>query len=180
MDEFEDAASLALLSEGERLLLRTIRALALEIRCRGFRAPFEAACGWAGGEAFRALEVFVAQVGLKGRRRLSIGLPGSGYVSLDEALLLAAFASAQSEDYRDMALCLRALLGCEPQPPLAAAVCLVAEALAMNGLMLRWRDTGLDVEPARREQPHPACQAERREAGHQQVALHADPVEQPA
>lgn len=132
-------SDLSALTHGERLLLRTARALALDIDCRGFRSQFEDACGWAGPEAFRALSVFIAQVGLKGRRRLTISLPGDARVTSDEDLLLAAFASAQAEDYRGLEAGLRRLLGCEAQRPMGAAACMVGQALAMNGLALSWR-----------------------------------------
>jgi len=129
---------LSTLSQGERLLLRTLRALALDIRCQGYRSQFEEACGWAGPEAFRALAVFVAQLSLKGRRPLAAGLPGAERVTVDEGVILSAFAAAQAEAYRDLSATLHQLLGCEPPHSLAAAACLAAEALALNGLMLRY------------------------------------------
>ncbi len=132
-------SDLSALTHGERLLLRTTRALALDIDCRGFRSQFEDACGWAGPEAFRALGVFIAQVGLKGRRRLTISLPGDERVTADETLLLTTFASAQAEDYRGLEAGLRRLLSCEAQRPLGAAACMVGQALALNGLSLPWR-----------------------------------------
>ncbi len=62
-------------SHGERLLLRTIRMLALQADCRGQRCCFEAACGCAGEEAYRTLEVFVEQLRLNGQRRIAISAP---------------------------------------------------------------------------------------------------------
>lgn len=138
------SSNLSGLSQGERLLLRSVRALALGIRCRGFQTQFEDACGWAGPEAFRALGVFVAQVGLKGLRRLAIALPGAEAVTADETLILLTFAAAQAEDYRGLQMSLHGLLRREPQHPMAAAACLVADTLALNGLLLRRRDTAAD------------------------------------
>ena len=148
MDLSFPQSHLSVLSGAEKLLLRTTRALALGIRCHSFRVQFELACGWGGSEAFRALAVFVAQVGLKGRRRLRIALPGVQHVDPDEILLLEVFATAQAEDYRDLDITLERLLGCEPQRPLAAAACLVAETLTLNGLVLPGHRAPVSAIPA--------------------------------
>ena len=138
MQRCDPPPALSTLSQGDRLLLRTLRALALDIRCQGFRSQFEEACGWAGPEAFRGLEAFIAQLCLKGRRQLSTNLPAAECVTPDEGLILSGFSAAQAGAYPVLDVVLRELLGCEPPGSLAAAACLAAEALALNGLMLRF------------------------------------------
>src|SRR3546814_15108284 len=64
-----DIDAAAEFSQGERLLLRTVRMLALQSGCRSQKYHFELACGCAGDEAYRALGAFVAQLRFNGRRR---------------------------------------------------------------------------------------------------------------
>jgi hypothetical protein len=125
------------LLHGERLLIRTVRLLALATPCHSLRAHFEAACGDAGQSAYRMLEAFVQQLGARGRRRLTLSIPADPRLTDDEALILDAFGCAQAEDYRSLDERLTGLLGAEPPFPLGAAACVVAETLGMNGLMLR-------------------------------------------
>jgi len=127
------------LFHGERLLIRTVRLLALTTPCHGLRAHFEAACGCAGETAYRMLEAFVQQLALKGRRRVQLSIPADPRLTDDEGLILDAFGCAQAGDYRSLDERLRGLLGAEPPAALGAAACMVAETLALNGLMLRAR-----------------------------------------
>jgi len=129
------------LFHGERLLVRTVRLLALTTPCHGLRAHFEAACGCAGEAAYRMLEAFVQQLALKGRRRVQLSIPADPRLTEDEALILDVFGCAQAGDYRSLDERLRGLLDAPPPFPMGAAACLVAETLAMNGLMLRARPT---------------------------------------
>ena len=124
------------LTHGERLLIRAVRLLALHTPCHGLRAHFEAACGCAGVEAYRALEVFLQQLRRHGRRRLALSVPADPRLTGDEALVLAAFASAQAGDYRRLDRWLIVLLGAPPPAALGAAACLVADILGLNGLVL--------------------------------------------
>lgn len=133
------------LTHGERLLIRTIRLLALTAPCHGLRGLFEQACGCAGHEAYRVLEVFLQQLGTWGRRRLVLSVPADPRTTDDEALILDAFGCAQAEDYRSLDERLAGLLGVEPPPALGAAACLVAQALAMNGLVLRAQPSPADA-----------------------------------
>lgn len=133
------------LTHGERLLIRTIRLLALTAPCHGLRGLFEQACGCAGHEAYRVLEVFLQQLGTWGRRRLVLSVPADPRTTDDEALILDAFGCAQAEDYRSLDERLTGLLGGEPPPALGAAACVVAQALAMNGLVLRARPSPADA-----------------------------------
>jgi hypothetical protein len=127
------------LFHGERLLIRTVRLLALTTPCHGLQAHFEAACGCAGETAYRMLEAFVQQLALKGRRRVQLSIPTDPRLTDDEALILDIFGCAQAEDYASLDARLRGLLDASPTFPMGAAACMVAETLAMNGLMLRAR-----------------------------------------
>lgn len=127
------------LFHGERLLIRTVRLLALATPCHSLKTHFEAACGFAGQAAYRALEAFVQQLGVRGRRRVALSIPADRRLTDDEALILDAFGCAQAEDYRSLDERLHGLLDASPPFPMGAAACMVAETLAMNGLMLRAR-----------------------------------------
>jgi hypothetical protein len=129
------------LFHGERLLVRTVRLLALTTPCHGLRAHFEAACGCAGEAAYRMLEAFVQQLGSRGRRRVALSIPADPRLTDDEALILDVFGCAQAGDYRALDERLRGLMAAPPPFPMGAAACMVAETLAMNGLMLRARPT---------------------------------------
>src|SRR3989344_728107 len=107
------------LLHGERLLIRTVRLLALATPCHSLRAHFEAACGCSGQAAYRMLEAFVQQLGARGRRRGTLSIPAEPRLTGDERLT--------------------GLVAAAPPFPLGAAACVVAETLAMNGLMLRAR-----------------------------------------
>ena len=129
-------------SHGERLLLRTIRLLALRAECQGQRRCFEAACGCAGEEAYRTLQVFVEQLRLNGQRRIVISVPSARTLTGDERTLVAAFAAAQNDDYRELDARLADLTATQPPASLGGAVCLVAQVFAMQGLVIsgeaRW------------------------------------------
>jgi len=127
------------LLHGERLLIRTVRLLALAAPCHSLQGHFEEACGCAGQSAYRMLEAFVQQLGVRGRRRLTLSIPADPRLTDDEQLILDAFGCAQAEDYRSLDERLTGLLGAAPPFPLGAAACVVAETLALNGLMLRAR-----------------------------------------
>ena len=127
------------LLHGERLLIRTVRLLALTAPCHSLKAHFEEACGCAGQAAYRMLEAFVQQLGARGRRRLTLSIPADPRLTDDERIILDAFGCAQAEDYRSLDERLWGLLGAQPPFPMGAAACVVAETLAMNGLMLRSR-----------------------------------------
>ena len=147
MEEFGSSADCdGGLLRGERLVLRTVRLLALEVRCRGLKAQFEHACGCSGAEAYCGIAAFVAQLRLMGRRGISLGAPFSNLVTGDEVLILQAFACAQADDYPGLNARLAALVGSPAPMTLGAAACLAAQILAMNGLMLR-------VQPSEGREP---------------------------
>ncbi|MDP3748984.1 MAG: hypothetical protein Q8Q88_18245 [Phenylobacterium sp.] len=126
------------LSQGEHMLLWAFRALAIGARdCRLIHRQFDEACGPAGVEALAALGVFVRELALNGRRKITLAAPGSMRITRDEQLILALFAAAQAEDYARLEAHLAWLLAGEPRPPFAAAACLTAQALGMSGYVLR-------------------------------------------
>ncbi len=141
------------LLHGERLLIRTVRLLAMASPCHSLQAHFEAACGCAGQATYRTLEAFVRQLGARGRRRLTLSIPVDPRVTDDEALILDVFGCAQAEDYRSLDERLQRLLDAPPPFPIGAAACMVAEILAMNGLVLRARPAPADSIP----RPAEAC-----------------------
>ena len=126
------------LSQGEHMLLWAFRALAVGVRdCRLITRQFDDACGPTGPEALAALSVFVRELGLDGRRKVTLAAPGSLCITRDEQLVLAIFAAAQAEDYIRLEAHLAWLLADQTRPPFAAAACLTAQALGMNGYVLR-------------------------------------------
>ena len=135
------------LFHGERLLIRTVRLVALTTPCHSLKAHFEAACGCAGEAAYRMLEAFVQQLALKGRRRVQLSIPADPRLTEDEALVLDVFGCAQAGDYQSLDERLRGLIDAPPPFAMGAAACMVAETLAMNGLMLRARPTPAAMIP---------------------------------
>lgn len=135
MDDIDLGAGV--FSQGEGLLLRTIRLLALRNACFGQQCHFELACGWSGEEAYRTLSVFVEQLRLNGQRRIVLSAPPARTVTDDERSILAAFAAAQHDDYRELDARLADLTQSQPPASLGGAVCLVAQVFAMQGLLIR-------------------------------------------
>lgn len=134
----EDHARLSDLTQGEHMLLWAFRAAAFGAGdCHLIHRQFEDACGPMGMEALTALTVFVRELGVGGRRKVSLAAPGSFRLTRDEQSVLALFASAQADDYARLEAHLAWLLADKPRAPFPAAACLVAQALAMNGLVLR-------------------------------------------
>jgi hypothetical protein len=128
------------LTSGERLLLCGLRLMAADAGRHTLQSNFEAACGCAGPQAFRALQVFVQQLGLHSRRRIVVAPPAAAPPTGDEALVLEVFGCAQVDDYAGMDLRLARLIGREPPASLGGAACVVAESFGLGGLMLRARD----------------------------------------
>lgn len=131
------------LLRGEHTLVWAIRAIAFGAGgCPLLKRQFADCCGPIGTETLNALTVFVHELGLHGRRKVTLCAPGSYGLSCDERLLLALFAAAQAEDYGRMEAHLAWLLADAPRPPFGAAACLVAQAFGMNDLTLRVPDDG--------------------------------------
>ncbi|WP_312160545.1 hypothetical protein [Phenylobacterium sp.] len=134
----DDHARLCDLSQGEHMLLWAFRAAAFGAGdCHLVRRQFEEACGPLGLEALTALSVFVRELGVSGRRKITLAAPGSYRLTRDEQSVLALFAAAQAEDYPRLEAHLAWLLADAPRAPFPAAACLVAQALAMGGYVLR-------------------------------------------
>lgn len=126
------------LTQGEHLLLWAFRATAFgKGDCRIVRRTFDISCGFAGLEALAAIKVLVSQIRRRGRREVTLAVPGSYDLTRDEQLILATFGAAQAEDYARMEAHLIWLTGSPVEPPFGAAACLVAQAFSMNGLLLR-------------------------------------------
>ncbi|HEY9233947.1 MULTISPECIES: hypothetical protein [Phenylobacterium] len=150
----DDHARLSDLTQGEHMLLWAFRAAAFGVAdCRLVRRQFEDACGPVGIEALTALTVFVSELAASGRRRVTLAAPGSYRLTCDEQTILALFASAQAEDYPRLEAHLIWLLADTPRAPFAAAACLVAQAFAMNGLLLRLPT--VETAPTPREPSNP-------------------------
>jgi len=131
------------LTHGERLLIRAVRLFALQGGCEGLKGHFEDACGAAGTEAYRTLEVFVQQLRAYGRRRVQLAPPAAPTLSADEAVILDVFGFAQGDDFRAMHDRLALLVGERPPTSLGAAAAWVGRAFELGGLTLR---ASLDVE----------------------------------
>lgn len=148
-------AHLTELTRGEHMLLWGFRAIAFgRGGCALVRRQFDEACGPMATEALAALTVFTRELGMSGRRKLALAAPGSFRLTCDEQLVLAVFAASQEEDYVRMEAHLAWLLAGPPRPPFPAAACLVAQAFAMNDLVLR-------SPPAVDEEPQPRAGASR-------------------
>ncbi len=141
---------------GERLLIGAIRRLVRRGDCTVATAAFETACGWAGQDACRTLAVFLQQLALHGRRRLTLAMPFDPAVTADERTILHVFGCAQLGAYDGMDRALTDLLGVTPPASLGAAACVVADLLAINGCI---------VEAAIKEDwPSARCPANERRA----------------
>ncbi|MBL8553477.1 MAG: hypothetical protein JNL41_04305 [Phenylobacterium sp.] len=125
------------LTHGERLLVRTVRVMALRGGCDGLKGCFEEACGAAGEEAYRTLQVFMQQLGACGRRHLTLSVATDPALTTDEAAILDVFGCAQADDYASLDERLASLVGGPPPTALGAAACWVAQAFGLNGLALR-------------------------------------------
>lgn len=149
------------LLQGEHTVILAIRSIACGAgSCRILTRQFDDVCGPMGAQTLNALTVFVQDLARHGRRRITLGAPGCCGLSQDERLILAIFGAAQAEDYSRLDAHLAWIAAGEPSTCLGGAVCLVAEAFAMNGLVLRAPDPAAPpargrpcpVEPARAAQ----------------------------
>jgi hypothetical protein len=131
-------ADLRDLDYGEHFVIWTLRALVVgRGRCRLVEREFESACGALAVEARGAYFVFVRQLSLRSRRRISVGAPGSLCVTRCEQLIAALFADAQAGAEARFNARLSFLLGRPVEAPFFAAASVVAQALALSGHALR-------------------------------------------
>lgn len=132
------------LSRPEHLLVWALRALAVgHGDCPLVGRTFDKACGARGGQALTAYLALVRYIGLTGRRRLQVHVPGCPCVSTDEKAIVGVVAAAQDslagagEDLLKMRL--RFLVEGEPHPAFILAAQTVAQALKLNGQRLPLR-----------------------------------------
>ncbi|MEO6380167.1 MAG: hypothetical protein ABIO37_19250, partial [Caulobacteraceae bacterium] len=119
---------------------------------------FALACGEMGGEALQSYVVLVQYIGMTGRRRLRVHIPGCPCVSLDETAIVGVVAAAQHSlregDDALLKMRLRFLLETEPKEVFLFAAQAVATVLDACGhaLPLRLDDdrrSSADVDPPR-------------------------------
>jgi hypothetical protein len=147
------------LSRPEHLLVWALRALAVgHGDCPLLETTFSKACGERGAQALTAYLALVRYIGMTGRRRLRVHVPGCPCVSVDEKAIVGVVAAAQDslkgagEGLLKMRL--KFLVEGEPHPAFILAAQTVAQALKLNGqsLPLRLHDDGPtapDFETAR-------------------------------
>nr|QQZ50957.1 hypothetical protein JKL49_06950 [Phenylobacterium glaciei] len=113
-----ETAHLRDLSQGEHMLVWGFRAMAFGVgACPLVQRSYERACGVMGSEALGALQVFVRELARRGKRKVTLCVPGSYRLSRDEQLIVAIFAAAQMEDYPRLEAHLAWLLADACQPP---------------------------------------------------------------
>ena len=95
--------------------------------------------------AFTAMQVFVQQLSVVGRRPIDHAPPGCPTVMRDELVLLRLFAAAQDRDPARFAAHFRWLAASPPDPTAQRAATFVAAALIAHGQRLSSPDA---VEPA--------------------------------
>jgi hypothetical protein len=140
-DDSDMAESLEDLSRPEHLLVWTLRAVAVgRGDCPLIETTFNKACGPRGGQALTAYLALVRYIGLTGRRRLRVHVPGCPCVSTDEKAIVGVVAAAQDslcgagEGLLKMRL--RFLVEGEPHAAFILAAQTVARALKANGQSL--------------------------------------------
>ena len=157
----ENGEGLEDLGRLEQMLVWALRTIAIgHGDCPALRQTFERACGEMGERALQAYIILIKYVGIAGRRRLQVQIPGSRYVSADEARFLGVLAVAQrtlhGHDEAQLKARLNRLLGDEARPVFLAAAQVVAQALNLGGHVLACgednRDeSGFQCEPQRRQ-----------------------------
>ena len=128
-------------TQGERLLLEGLRTITeCPDESPRLRWRFDILLGPMAGSALAALSVFVWRVRREGQRRLVLSSVVSGNYTQDEELILAIFGTAQSGQYAKMETYLERLLARRPEAFFSSAVCLVADAFQLNGMVLNIPD----------------------------------------
>lgn len=133
------------LTYGEHLIVWAFRTLAKGRTCAIVRKAFEHGCGDQANAAFTAMQVFVQQLSVVGRRPIDHAPPGCPTVMRDELVLLRLFAAAQDRDPARFAAHFRWLAASPPDPTAQRAATFVAAALIAHGQRLSSPDA---VEPA--------------------------------
>ena len=131
----EVAADLRQLTPGGRMIVWALRATVAGLEdCPLMRKQFSDACGPGGEEARAAFGLFVRQLGMWGRRKVSVGTPGWLGMTRDEQLVLAVFDAAQRGHGPKLRAHLTWLTAGSETAPMLAAVLMVAQALSMSGV----------------------------------------------
>jgi len=95
-DECETPEDIRDLRRPENLLIWALRVIAIgRADCHSVRQAFVSACGPAGDRARMGYFLLVRQIGMTGRRRLNLHMPGCFCLSPDERAIVAVVAAAQ-------------------------------------------------------------------------------------
>lgn len=134
------------LRQPEHLLVLALRAIAVgHADCPAVRQAFLSACGANGDQARMGYFLLVRQIGMAGRRRLKLHLPGCVCLSADERAIVAVVAAAQDAlrtgDETRLVAHLRWLVEGEPPRTFVDLARTVAGALQDNGQRLPLRMT---------------------------------------
>ena len=118
---------------GEHLLVGILRHMAAAAPCPVVARRLTEAFGEDAGEVSATLGAFLRALAYAGRRRLSVGHPGSIVLTRDEVQLLALLAAAQAAEpaWLDAHLCW--LAKSDRREPLALAALALGTALAAHG-----------------------------------------------
>jgi hypothetical protein len=137
-DDLEALEDIGDLRRCEHLLVWALRVIAVgRADCPAVRQAFVSACGPAGDQARMGYFLLVRQIGMAGRRRLKLHMPGCARLSPDERAIVAVVAAAQDalrtgQDERLRAH-LRWLVEGEPPDTFLNVARSVAAALRDNG-----------------------------------------------
>ncbi len=126
------------LTRPEHLLVWALRAIAIgHDDCPLLGQTFHRACGPLGSQAFGAYCMVVKTIGMMGRRRLKVHVPGCPCVSLDEKAIVGVIAAAQDSlaegDEILLRMRLHFLVEREPAEPLVFAAQAVAKVFGAAG-----------------------------------------------
>ncbi|HVJ51835.1 MAG TPA: hypothetical protein VM689_05200 [Aliidongia sp.] len=121
---------------GEHLLVWSWRRLASELDAALIGREFAGVCGEDTGEVIATFCNFLEALDFAGRRKLTVGSPGSLALSPDERLALSLLGAAQADMPALFEARLRWLARPEARPALAIATGALATALSVNGLHL--------------------------------------------
>jgi len=143
-DDWDMPEDIRDLRRPEHLLVWALRVIAVgRADCHAVRQAFVSACGQAGDKARMGYFLLVRQIGMTGKRRLQLHMPGCVCLSPDERAIVAVVAAAQDairtgHDERLRAH-LRWLVEGEPPETFLNVAREVAGAFQDNGLRLPLR-----------------------------------------
>ena len=128
------------LSRPEHLLVWALRAIAIGHEdCPLLCQTFNRTCGPMGWQALTAYGILVKTIGMTGRRRLCVHVPGCQCVGEDEKAIVGVVTAAQESldrcDERRLRSLLQRLIEREPAESLVFAAQAVARILESSGLL---------------------------------------------